>query len=182
MCCTCAQTGLLMISPVTRNECAWKPASEIPTLFDHNTKFLLSVITCNELWIRCYDLEYKHNSSVIIKWLTASAERTHSTLGTVMFIFLSLQCRTHYAKKETWVPYKTVVFAPRHCTAMYCTNDSGYCWCLKHELWGQKLGSNREEMQVTAAVLLKVSEDELLYVFECSKNVWLVKDTVKKGH
>jgi hypothetical protein len=37
-------------------------------------------------------------------------------------------------------------------------------------------------MQVTAAVLLKVSEDDLLHVFECCKNVWLVKDTVKKGH
>jgi len=41
-------------------------------------------------------------------------------------------------------------------------------------------------MQITAAVLLKVSEDDLLHVFdkwlECCKNVWLVKDTVKKGH
>jgi len=39
-------------------------------------------------------------------------------------------------------------------------------------------------MQITAAVLLKVSEDDLLHVFEkwveCCKIVWLVKDTVKK--
>jgi hypothetical protein len=36
-------------------------------------------------------------------------------------------------------------------------------------------------MQITAAVLLKVSEDDLLHVFEkwveCCKIVWLVKDT-----
>jgi len=38
-------------------------------------------------------------------------------------------------------------------------------------------------MQVTAAVLLQVSEDDLLHVFEkYCKNVLLVEDTVKKGH
>jgi hypothetical protein len=40
---------------------------------------------------------------------------------------------------------------------------------LEHELCGQKLGCNREEMQVTAAVLLKVSEDDLLHVL---RNGW----------
>jgi hypothetical protein len=106
--------------------------------FDRNTKFLLSFITCSELWIRCYYPEYKHNSSVVIKWLTGSEERTHSTFGTVMFMFVKTECRTH-AEKETWVPYKTMVFAPRRCTAMYCTNDSEHCWCLNMNFKGRNL-------------------------------------------
>jgi len=64
----------------------------------------------------------------VLKWLTASEERTHSTFGTVMFIFLTLQCRIHYAEKETRVPYK-MEFTARH-----CTNDSGRMLMLKLEL------------------------------------------------
>jgi hypothetical protein len=41
-------------------------------------------------------------------------------------------------------------------------------------------------MQVTATVLLKVSEDDLLHILEnwveCCKNAWFVKDILKIAH
>lgn len=145
------------------------------SFFYHNTKFLLSVITCNELWIICYDLELKHNSSVVIKWLTSSEERTHSTFGTVMLIVLKTAVQnTVWGKRDlSSLQNSGLCFKTVHSYLLH--KRFWALLMLKHELCGQKLGLNREEMQVAAAVLLKVSEDDLLHVFgkwvECLQNV-----------
>ena len=114
---------------------------------------------------------------MVIKWLTASEERTPSTFGTVM--------QNTLCRKRGLSSLQNSGFCSKTVHSYVLQKWFWALLMLKHELWGQKLGSNREEMKVTAVVLLKVSEDDLLHVFEkwvecCKKMCGLWRTRWKK--
>jgi len=130
---------------------------------------------------------------VVIKWLTVSEERTRHLWNSNVYI-PNIAMENTLCRKRDLSSLQNSGFCSKTLHSYVLHKWFWALLMLKHELWGQKLGPNMEEMQVTAAVLLKVSEDDLLHVFEkwgvmylrngveCCKNVSPVKDTVKKGN